>query len=107
MQRARPRARRSRYNVSYRLTRSVPAVVGALVLVVVIGTATLTYKRLDDFVSATTGRHINPIGEIAQVVQPSPGTIAYHLRHATQLNILLLRSRRQENSPPYRATLFR
>src|SRR5258708_596046 len=32
MQRARPRARRSRYNVSYRLTRSVPAVVCAPLL---------------------------------------------------------------------------
>ncbi len=97
MQRARPRARRSRYNVSYRLTRSVPAVVGALVLLVVIVTATLTYKRLDDFVSATTGRHINPIGEIAQVVEPSPGTIAYKLKHGQQVNILLLGRGGEEN----------
>src|SRR5260370_38945444 len=101
MQRARPRARRSRYNVSYRLTRSVPAVVGALVLVVVIVTATLTYKRLDDFVSATTGRHINPIGEIAQVVEPSPGTIAYKLKHGQQVNILLLGRGGEENDAPY------
>src|SRR5712692_8604470 len=101
MQRARPRARRSRYNVSYRLTRSVPAVVGALVLLVVIVTATLTYKRLDDFVSATTGRHINPIGEIAQVVEPSPGTIAYKLKHGQQVNILLLGRGGEENDAPY------
>src|SRR6266704_1892885 len=51
MQRARPRARRSRYNVSYRLTRSVPAVIAALLLVIVVVTATLTYKRIDDFLS--------------------------------------------------------
>ncbi len=101
MQRARPRARRSRYNVSYRLTRSVPAVVGALVLLVVIVTATLTYKRLDDFVSATTGRHINPIGEIAQVVEPSPGTIAYKLKHGQQVNILLLGRGGEDNDAPY------
>ncbi len=101
MQRARPRARRSRYNVSYRLTRSVPAVIGALVLLVVIVTATLTYKRLDDFVSATTGRHINPIGEIAQVVEPSPGTIAYKLKHGQQVNILLLGRGGEENDAPY------
>src|SRR6266853_1434604 len=101
MQRSRPRARRSRYNVSYRLTRSVPAVVGALVLLVVIVTATLTYKRLADFVSATTGRHINPIGEIAQVVEPSPGTIAYKLKHGQQVNILLLGRGGEENDAPY------
>src|SRR6266852_3907486 len=101
MQRARPRARRSRYNVSYRLTRSVPAVIGALVLLVVIVTATLTYKRLDDFVSATTGRHINPIGEIAQVVEPSPGTIAYKLKHGQQVSILLLGRGGYENDAPY------
>ena len=101
MQRARPRARRSRYHVSYRLTRSVPAVVGALVLLVVIVTATLTYKRLDDFVSATTGRHINPIGEVVQAVEPSPGTIAYKLRHGQQVNILLLGRGGEENDAPY------
>ena len=101
MQRARPRARRSRYNVSYRLTRSVPAVVGAVLLLVVIVTATLTYKRLDDFVSATTGRHINPIGEVVQAVEPSPGTIAYKLKHGQQVNILLLGRGGEENDAPY------
>jgi LCP family protein required for cell wall assembly len=101
MQRARPRARRSRYNVSYRLTRSVPAVVGALLLVVVIVTATLTYKRIDDFVTATTGRHINPIGEVVQAVEPAPGTIAYKLKHGQQVNILLLGRGGYENDAPY------
>src|SRR5713226_1201847 len=101
MQRARPRARRSRYNVSYRLTRSVPAVVGAVVLLVAIVTATLTYKRLDDFVSATTGRHINPIGEIAQVVEPPPVAIAPKRKDAQQVTILLLGRGGEENDAPY------
>src|SRR6266849_1918572 len=101
MQRARPRARRSRYNVSYRLTRSVPAVVGALLLVVVIVTTTLTYKRIDDFLSATTGRHINPIGEVVQAIEPQPGTIAYKLKHGQQVNVLLLGRGGYENDAPY------
>src|SRR5260370_42572541 len=100
MERARRRARRSRYNVSYRLTRSVPAVVGALLLVVVIVTATLTYKRIDDFVTATTGRHVNPIGEVVQAVEPAPGTIAYKLKHGQQVNILLLRRAGYQNHTP-------
>jgi LCP family protein required for cell wall assembly len=101
MQRARPRARRSRYNVSYRLTRSVPAVVAALLLVVVVVTATLTYKRIDDFLSQTTGRHFNPIGEVVQAVDPTPGTIAYKLKHGQQVNILLLGRGGYENDAPY------
>src|SRR5690242_2361407 len=102
MFRARPkRARRSRYRVSYRLTRSVPAaIVGVLLLAVVLG-ATLTYKRFDDFVTATTGHHLNPIGEVVQAVQPSPGTIAYKLRHGQRVNILLLGMGGYENDAPY------
>ncbi len=101
MQRARPRARRSRYNVSYRLTRSVPAVIAALLLVIVVVTATLTYKRIDDFLSATTGRHFNPIGEVVQAVEPAPGTIAYKLKHGQQVNVLLLGRGGYENDAPY------
>ncbi|TMD88194.1 MAG: LytR family transcriptional regulator [Chloroflexi bacterium] len=101
MQRARPRARRSRYNVSYRLTRSVPAVIAAFVLVVVVVTATFTYKRIDDFLSTTTGRHFNPIGEVVQAVEPSPGTIAYKLKHGQQVNVLLLGRGGYENDAPY------
>ncbi|HEX2646392.1 MAG TPA: LCP family protein, partial [Candidatus Dormibacteraeota bacterium] len=99
---ARPRrARRSRYHVSYRLTRSVPAaVVAVLLLVLVVGT-TLTYKRLDDFIHATTGRHINPIGEVVQAVQPAPGTIAYKLNHGQEVNVLLLGMGGYENDAPY------
>src|SRR5947209_18366230 len=102
MFRARPkRARRSRYRVFYRLTRSVPGViVGVLILSVILG-ATLTYKRFDDFMTATTGHHINAIGEIAQVVEPSPGTIAYKLKHGQRVNVLLLGRGGYENDAPY------
>jgi LCP family protein required for cell wall assembly len=99
---ARPkRARRSRYHVSYRLTRSVPAVVVAVLLVIAVAGATLTYKRIDDFVHATTGKHINPIGEVVQAVQPQPGTIAYKLNHGQQVNILLLGMGGYENDAPF------
>src|SRR6202521_3058582 len=102
MLRARPyRARRSRYNVSYRLTRSVPAVFVAVLLLVLVVTGTLTYKRFDDFITATTGHHLNPIGEVVQAVDPSPGTIAYKLNHGQQVNILLLGMGGYENDAPY------
>ena len=102
MSRARPkRARRSRYSVSYRLTRSVPAAIIAALLLVVVVTATLTYKRFDDFISATTGHHINPVGEVVQAVDPSPGTIAYKLKHGQRVNILLLGRGGYENDAPY------
>src|SRR3979409_2343614 len=101
MLRARPRARRSRYNVSYRLTRSVPAAIaGALGLVVLVA-ATLTYKRFDDFLAATTGHHLNPIGEVVQAVEPAQGTIAYKLKHGQQVNILLLGMGGEQNDAPY------
>jgi LCP family protein required for cell wall assembly len=101
MLRARPRARRSRYNVSYRLTRSVPAVIAVALLLVVLVGATLTYKRLDDFITATTGHHINPIGEVVQAVEPAQGTIAYKLKHGQQVNILLLGMGGYENDAPF------
>jgi LCP family protein required for cell wall assembly len=101
MLRARPRARRSRYNVFYRLTRSVPAVVAVALLLVVLVAATLTYKRFDDFVNATTGRHLNPIGEVVQAAEPAQGTIAYKLKHGQQVNILLLGMGGEQNDAPY------
>jgi polyisoprenyl-teichoic acid--peptidoglycan teichoic acid transferase len=101
MQRARPRARRSRYNVSYRLTRSVPAMVVAVLLLVLVIGGTITYKRLDDFILSTTGHHINPIGEVVQAVEPAQGTIAYKLKHGQQVNILLLGMGGYENDAPY------
>ena len=101
MLKARPRARRSRYNVSYRLTRSVPAaIVAALLLVVIVG-ATLTYKRIDDFITTTTGHHLNPIGEVVQAVEPAQGTIAYKLKHGQRISILLLGMGGEQNDAPY------
>ena len=101
MLRARPRARRSRYNVTYRLTRSVPAMIVAALLIVVLVGATLTYKRLDDFIAATTGHHINPIGAVVQALEPAQGTIAYKLKHGQRVNILLLGRGGYENDAPY------
>ncbi|HXN78927.1 MAG TPA: LCP family protein [Candidatus Dormibacteraeota bacterium] len=101
MLRARPRARRSRYHVSYRLTRSVPAAIMVALLLVVLVAATLTYKRFDDFITATTGHHINPIGEVVQAVEPAQGSIAYKLKHGQQVNILLLGMGGYENDAPY------
>lgn len=73
----------------------------AVLLIALVAGVTLTYKRFDDFVSATTGRHINPIGEVVQAVEPSPGTIAYKLKHGQQVNILLLGMGGYENDAPY------
>src|SRR6202165_3820889 len=101
MLKARPRARRSRYNVSYRLTRSVPAVLVALLLRGVLVGPPLTYKRLDDFITTTTGHHLNPIGEVVQAVQPAQGTIAYKLSHGQPVNVLLLGMGGKQNDPPY------
>src|SRR3984893_10371347 len=101
MLKARPRARRSRYNVSYRLTRSVPALLVAALLVVVLVGATLTYKRIDDFITTTTGHHLNPIGEVVQAVQPAQGTIAYKLEHGQQVSVLLLGMGGEQNDAPY------
>jgi LCP family protein required for cell wall assembly len=101
MLKARPRARRSRYNVSYRLTRSVPAAIAGALLLVVLLAATLTYKRFDDFITATTGHHLNPIGEVVQAVEPAQGSIAYKLKHGQQVNVLLLGMGGMENDAPY------
>ena len=95
------RARRSRYRVSYRLTRSVPAAIIAVALIAVMAGATLAYKRLDDFVHTTTGQHINPLTEVVQAVAPQPGTIAYKLKHGQQVNVLLLGMGGYENDAPY------
>src|SRR4029077_12950126 len=101
MLRARPRARRSRYHVTYRLTRSVPAMILAAFLLVVVVGATLTYQRLGEFINTTTGPHLNPIGEVVQALEPSPGTIAYKLKHGQRVNILLLGRGGYENDAPF------
>src|SRR6202140_4666465 len=101
MQRARPRARRSRYYVTYRLTRSVPAMILAALLVVVLVGAALPYHRLDDFMTGIPGHHLNPIGEVVQVIEPSPGPIASKLKHGQRVNILLLGRGGYENDAPF------
>src|SRR5438309_1076036 len=100
MSRARPRARRSRYSVSHRLSRSVPALIGAVLLVAIVITATVAYRRIDDFLSATTGKHLT-LGAVVEAVQPEPGTLAYKLKHGQQVNILLLGMGGYENDAPY------
>jgi LCP family protein required for cell wall assembly len=101
MPKARPRARRSRYNVSYRLTRSVPAMVGAVLLVAILAGGLLAYHRIDDFLKTTTGHGLSPIAEVVQAVEPQPGTIAYKLQHGQQVNILLLGMGGYENDAPF------
>ncbi len=100
MSRARPRARRSRYSVSHRLTRSVPALIGAVLLVAIVVTATVAYRRIDDFLSATTGKHLT-LGAVVEAVQPDPGSIAYKLQHGQQVNVLLLGMGGYENDAPF------
>src|SRR5438876_8188339 len=100
MSRARPRARRSRYSVSHRLSRSVPALIGAVLLVAIVVTATVAYRRIDDFLSATTGKHLT-LGAVVEAVQPDPGTIAYKLQHGQPVNILLLGMGGYENDAPF------
>ncbi len=100
MQRARPRARRSRYNVSYRLTRSVPAMIGVVVLLAVMAGGLLAYTRINDFLKATTGVGLTP-AQIVQAVEPQPGTIAYKLQHGERVNILLLGMGGYENDAPF------
>src|SRR3989442_14727170 len=72
----------------------------ALLVVVLVG-ATLTYQRLDDFITATTGHHLNPIGEVVQAIEPAQGTIGYKLKHGQRVNILLLGRGGYENDAPY------
>ena len=69
-------------------------------LAVILG-ATLAYKRIDDFMAVTTGRHINPIGEVVQAVEPPPDSIAYKLKHGQQVNVLLLGMGGYENDAPF------
>ena len=75
--------------------------VGAFLLIAIVVGATLTYKRIDDFLNATTGHHLNPLGEVVQAVEPQPGTIAYKLQHGQQVNILLLGMGGYENDAPF------
>lgn len=100
MQRARPRARRSRYNVSYRLSRSLPALVGLCLLAAIVVGGIFVYKRANDFLTTTTGTGLT-LGQVVQAVEPQPGTIAYKLEHGQKVNILLLGMGGYENDAPF------
>src|SRR6266852_3206 len=100
MSRARPRARRSRYSVSHRLTRSVPALIGAVLLVAIVVTATVAYRRIDDLLTTVTGKGLT-LGAVVEAVQPDPGSIAYKLQHGQQVNVLLLGMGGYENDAPF------
>jgi LCP family protein required for cell wall assembly len=100
MHRARPRARRSRYNVSYRLSRSAPALVGLFLLVALVAGGLYAYKRIDSFLTQTTGTGLT-IQQIEQAVQPQPGTLAYKLQHGQKVSILLLGMGGYENDAPF------
>ena len=74
--------------------------VGAFLLVAIVVTATVAYRRIDDFLSATTGKHIT-LGDVVQAVEPDPGSIAWKLEHGQQVNILLLGMGGYENDAPF------
>jgi polyisoprenyl-teichoic acid--peptidoglycan teichoic acid transferase len=74
--------------------------IGAVLLVAIVVTATVAYRRIDDFLSATTGKHLT-LGAVVEAVQPDPGTIAYKLQHGQQVNILLLGMGGYENDAPF------
>ena len=99
MQPARPRARRSRYRFTARLTRSVPAMIAlGLIGVLLIGSA-LAAGRLWSCVTAVT--NLNPLQTIVQAAAPPQGSIAWKLRNHQQVNILLLGYGGAENDAPY------
>jgi LCP family protein required for cell wall assembly len=75
-------------------------IVAALLIVVLVGAA-ITYQRFDNFLTGITGQHFNPIGDVVQAIEPSPGTIAYKLKHGQRVNILLLGRGGVQNDAPY------
>jgi len=74
--------------------------VGAFLLVAIVVTATVAYRRIDDFLSDTTGKHIS-LGDVVQAVEPDPGSIAWKLEHGQQVSILLLGMGGYENDAPF------
>lgn len=74
--------------------------IGAFLLVAIVVTATVAYRRIDDFLNATTGKGLT-LGEVVQAVEPDPGSIAYKLEHGQQVSILLLGMGGYENDAPF------
>jgi LCP family protein required for cell wall assembly len=99
MAKARLRARRSRYRFTTRLSRSIPAVVLAAVVVGVAGGA-LAVARVVGFLNHVTGG-VDPIRIVGSSVDPPRGSIAWKLKHGEQVNVLLLGYGGAENDAPY------
>ncbi|HEV2218704.1 MAG TPA: LCP family protein [Candidatus Dormibacteraeota bacterium] len=74
--------------------------IGAVLLVAIVVTGTVVYRRIDDFLSATTGKGLT-LGAVVEAVQPQPGSIAYKLEHGQQVSILLLGMGGYENDAPF------
>jgi polyisoprenyl-teichoic acid--peptidoglycan teichoic acid transferase len=74
--------------------------IGAVLLVAIVVTATVAYRRIDSFLSETTGKGLT-LGAVVEAVQPDPGSIAYKLQHGQQVNVLLLGMGGYENDAPF------
>ncbi len=97
---ARPRARRSRYRFTLRVTHSLPRLIAiGLVAATLVG-GTLFVTRLSSFLAAVTNNG-NPLSAAVDVLNAPPGSITYKLQHGQQVNILLLGYGGAENDAPY------
>ncbi len=74
--------------------------IGAVLLVAIVVTATVAYRRIDDFLTTVTGKGLT-LGAVVEAVQPEPGSIAYKLQHGQQVNVLLLGMGGYENDAPF------
>ncbi len=74
--------------------------IGAVLLVAIVLTATVAYRRIDDFLTTVTGKGLT-LGAVVEAVQPEPGSIAYKLQHGQQVNVLLLGMGGYENDAPF------
>jgi len=101
MSRARPRARRSRYSYTTRLSRSVSVIAAVFLLGVMFG-ASVVVVRTINFVHTLTGQSPSDVVKIVQeAIQPAPGSVAYKLQNNQPVNILVLGVGGQENDAPF------
>jgi anionic cell wall polymer biosynthesis LytR-Cps2A-Psr (LCP) family protein len=101
MSRPAPRARRSRYSFTARLSRSLPAVLLVVFTLGVLFGASAVVVRTLNFLHTVTGTRPNQVVNLVQdAVQPAPGTLAYKLAHNQPINILVLGEGGQENDAP-------
>src|SRR5581483_12320935 len=102
MARPRPRARRSRYSFTSRLSGSLPAMFVVVFLVGMLFGASVVVVRTVSFLHALTGQGPTDVVKIVQnAVEPPPGSVAYKLKHNQPVNILVMGSGGQENDAPY------